>query len=78
VPLRGQIAASESAGILHRDQLRLAEHPREEVQVWIEPVARKLDEVTAIGDLYRFDRFTAPASLWEDLQQRYPELLTTD
>ncbi len=73
-----QIAASETAGILHRDRLRLAEHPREEVRVWIEPVARQLDEVTAIGNLYRFDRFTAPASLWHDLQQRYPELLTTD
>jgi hypothetical protein len=73
-----QIAASETAGILRRDQLRLATHPRDEVRVWIEPVARQLDEVTAIGDLYRFDRFTAPASLWDDLQQRYPELLTTD
>jgi RNA polymerase sigma factor (sigma-70 family) len=73
-----QIAASETAGILHRDHLRLAEHPREEVRVWIEPVARQLDEVTAIGNLYRFDRFAAPASLWNDLQQRYPELLTTD
>jgi hypothetical protein len=30
----------------------------------------------AIGDPYRFDRFTAPARLWDDLQQRYPELLT--
>ena len=56
----------------------LATHPREEVRVWIEPVARQLDDVMAIGDLYRFDRFTAPASLWDDLQQRYPELLTAD
>jgi len=73
-----QIAASERIGILHRDHLPLAEHPREEVRVWIEPVARQLDEVVAIGDLYRFDRFAAPASLWDDLQQRYPELLTAD
>jgi RNA polymerase sigma factor (sigma-70 family) len=71
-----QIAASEAAGILRRDHLPLAEHPREEVRVWIEPVAKQLDEVVAIGDLYRFDRFTAPASLWNDLQKRYPELLT--
>jgi hypothetical protein len=28
--------------------------------VWIEPVAKQLDAVAAIGDLYRFDRFTAP------------------
>jgi RNA polymerase sigma factor (sigma-70 family) len=73
-----QIAASQAAGILRRDHLPLASHPREEARVWIEPVARQLDEVVAIGDLYRFDRFTAPASLWDDLQQRCPELLTTD
>jgi RNA polymerase sigma factor (sigma-70 family) len=71
-----QIAASESGGILRRDHLPLAEHDRREVRVWIEPVARQLDEVVAIGDLYRFDRFAAPASLWDDLQQRYPDLLT--
>ena len=71
-----QITAGLDAGILHRDHLVLAEHPRHEVRVWIEPVARQLDQVVAIGDLYRFDRFAAPASLWDDLQQRYPELLT--
>ncbi len=70
-----QIASSEAAGILRPDHLPLAEHPREEVRVWIEPVAKQLDEVVAIGDLYRFDRFAAPAKLWDDLQQRYPELL---
>lgn len=71
-----QIAAGLDAGILQRDHLVLAERPRHEVRVWIEPVARQLDQVVAIGDLYRFDRFAAPASLWDDLQQRYPELLT--
>ena len=70
-----QIAASEQAGILRRDHLPLAEHPREQVRVWIEPVARQLDEVIAIGDLYRFDRFAAPAALWDDLQRRFPALL---
>jgi hypothetical protein len=63
----GNVGAVE---ILRRDNLRVAEHPREEVRVWIEPVARQLDEVMAIGDLYRFGRFAAPASLWDDLQQR--------
>jgi hypothetical protein len=43
--------------------------------VWIEPVAKQLDAVEAIGDLYRFDRFAAPAELWVDLQARFPELL---
>lgn len=70
-----QIASSEQAGILRRDDLPLAEHARGEVRVWIEPVAKQLDDVVAIGDLYRFDRFTAPEALWDDLQQRYPELL---
>jgi hypothetical protein len=34
-----QIAPSERAGILRRDCWSRAEHPREEVRVWIEPVA---------------------------------------
>ncbi len=70
-----QIRASEEAGILERDHLPLAEHPREEVRVWIEPAAKELDQVVAIGDLYRFDRFVAPAELWEDLERRLPTLL---
>jgi RNA polymerase sigma factor (sigma-70 family) len=70
-----QITASEEAGILRRDDLPLAEHRREEVRVWIDPVAKQLDDVVAIGDLYRFDRFAAPAALWDDLQQRFPGLL---
>jgi hypothetical protein len=28
-------------------------------------------------DLYRFDRFAAPAKVWDDLQARFPELLNT-
>jgi RNA polymerase sigma factor (sigma-70 family) len=70
-----QITASLRAGMIRPDDLPLAIHPREEVRVWIEPYAKQLDEVTAIGDLYRFDRFAAPAALWKDLQDRYPELL---
>ncbi|HVM07719.1 MAG TPA: RNA polymerase sigma factor [Acidimicrobiales bacterium] len=70
-----QIASSERAGILRRDSLPLARHPREEVRVWIEPLAKQLDDVVAIGDLYRFDRFKAPDALWIDLQSRFPELL---
>jgi RNA polymerase sigma factor (sigma-70 family) len=70
-----QITAGLQASILRPDDLQFATHPREETRVWIEPYAKQLDEVTAIGDLYRFDRFTAPAALWQDLQDRYPELL---
>jgi RNA polymerase sigma factor (sigma-70 family) len=72
-----QIASSQAAGILDRDRLPLAGHPREAVRVWIEPVAKQLDAVVAIGDLYRFDRFAAPAQLWEELQARFPDLLTS-
>jgi RNA polymerase sigma factor (sigma-70 family) len=71
-----QIASSEAAGILHRDHLPLARYPREEGRVWLEPVAKQLDSVVAIGDLYRFDRFAAPAELWADLQARFPDLPT--
>jgi RNA polymerase sigma factor (sigma-70 family) len=70
-----QITSSEHAGILRRGDLPLAEHQREEVRVWIEPVAKQLDDVVAIGDLYRFDRFKAPTALWDELQGRFPELL---
>jgi RNA polymerase sigma factor (sigma-70 family) len=72
-----QIASSEAAGILDRDRLPLARHAREEVRVWVEPVAKQLDAVVAIGDLYRFDRFAAPTRLWEELQARFPDLLTS-
>jgi RNA polymerase sigma factor (sigma-70 family) len=70
-----QIASGEAAGIIDRTRLPLARHPRQEVRVWIEPVAKQLDTVAAIGDLYRFDRFAAPTELWNDLQARFPELL---
>ena len=70
-----QIASGEAAGVIDRTRLPLARHPREQLRVWIEPVAKQLDVVVAIGDLYRFDRFAAPAELWNDLQSRFPELL---
>lgn len=70
-----QIASGEAASILDRGHLPLARHSRQEPRVWIEPVAKQLDTVAAIGDLYRFDRFAAPAELWDDLQARFPELL---
>jgi len=70
-----QIASGEAAGVIDRTRLPLARHPRQLPRVWIEPVAKQLDAVAAIGDLYRFDRFAAPAQLWDDLQARFPELL---
>ena len=70
-----QIASGEAAGVIDRAKLPLARHPRQEARVWIEPVAKQLDALDAIGELYRFDRFAAPAELWDDLQERFPELL---
>jgi len=70
-----QIASSVRAGILDPSDLPLARHQRAEVRVWIEPVAKQLDDVLAIGDLYRFDRFTAPAALWDELRGRFADLL---
>ena len=70
-----QITSSVRAGILDPAELPLATHPREEVRAWIEPAAKQLDDVVAIGELYRFDRFKAPAALWRDLQGRFPDLL---
>lgn len=72
-----QIASGEAAGLIDRKRLPLARHPRQEARAWIEPVAKQLDMVGAIGDLYRFDRFAAPAELWNDLEARFPELLTS-
>jgi RNA polymerase sigma factor (sigma-70 family) len=71
-----QITSGEAAGVLDRTRLALARHPRQEARVWIEPVAKQLDTVGAIGDLYRFDRFAAPGELWDELQARFPELLS--
>ena len=70
-----QIAAGEAAGLLDRKRLPLARHPRQATRVWLEPVAKQLDALDAIGELYRFDRFAAPAELWDELQARFPELL---
>jgi RNA polymerase sigma factor (sigma-70 family) len=70
-----QIASGEAAGLIDRRRLPLARHPRREARAWIEPVAKQLDALVAIGDLYRFDRFAAPDELWDDLQARFPELL---
>ena len=72
-----QIASSEDAGILDRSHLSLASWSRGDA-LWIEPIARQLDTVAAIGDLYRFDRFAAPSELWGDFRSRFPELLDTD
>ncbi|MGF1664495.1 MAG: hypothetical protein ACFCVG_18870 [Kineosporiaceae bacterium] len=78
-----QVASGEAAGILDRHRVVLATHPREEAPAAfprsrpLEPEADQLDMVVAIGDLYRRDRWAAPAAVWEDLERRFPDLLTS-
>ena len=70
-----QIASGEAAGILDRARLPLARLVRATRRAYGSSGREQLDMVAAIGDLYRFDRFAAPAQLWDDLQARFPELL---
>jgi hypothetical protein len=51
--------------ILDRRHLPLRRHARCAVRVGIEPPAKQLDTVVAIGDPYGFDRCAAPAQLWD-------------
>jgi hypothetical protein len=67
--------SAEAAGMLDRTRLPHRTAPAPEDPGRIEPTTRQLDAVVAIGDLYRFDRFAAPAELWTNLQARFPELL---
>jgi len=61
------------------DGLRFSRDTDRDVGRTVSPssTAKQLDAVQAIGDLDRFDRFAAPAKLWEDLRTRFPELLTS-
>lgn len=74
-----QIEGGLAAGILDRDNLTFARHPRELAATpavgWLEPAAAQLDLAVAIGELYRADRFAAPGDMWAQVQQACPDLL---
>jgi len=74
-----QIQSGLDLGILDRDRLPLATHPRQpdtpaERQI-LDTVADQIDTAVAIGELYRADRFAAPADVWQRLKHACPDLV---
>jgi RNA polymerase sigma factor (sigma-70 family) len=75
-----QIESSLAAGILDRDDLAFAEHPRTDSGAietgTIERAAAQLDLALAMGEVYRSDpSFAAPQEVWERVQAACPDLL---
>jgi len=75
-----QIDSSIRLGILERGRLVFAAQPRRggdaEARKRLDAVADQIDLAVAIGELYRADRFAAPAEVWAQLQRACPDLLT--
>jgi RNA polymerase sigma factor (sigma-70 family) len=73
-----QIQSSLDLGILDRTNLVLAGHPRRPddraARRRLDAIADQLDTAVAIGELYRADRFAAPAQVWQQVQQACPTL----
>jgi RNA polymerase sigma factor (sigma-70 family) len=75
-----QIESSLAAGILDRENLVFATHPRADsgpIETGtIERAAEQLDQVLAMGEVYRSDpSFAAPRDLWERVRAAFPDLL---
>jgi len=75
-----QIQSGLDAGILERDNLRFATHPRTDSGPidtgTLERAAEQLDLVLAISEVYRSDpTFAAPQEVWERVQAACPDLL---
>jgi RNA polymerase sigma factor (sigma-70 family) len=75
-----QIDSSLKAGILNRDNLMFAEHPRTDAGPietgTIERAAEQLDLALAMSEVYRSDpSFAAPHEVWERVQAACPDLL---
>jgi RNA polymerase sigma factor (sigma-70 family) len=75
-----QIESSLAAGILDRDRLAFARHPREDAGPietgTIERAAEQLDLVLAMGEVYRSDpSFAAPREVWERVRAAAPDLV---
>jgi hypothetical protein len=76
-----QIKSSIAAGILDRDELTFAEHPRTDggpVEIGtIERAAEQLDLALAMSEVYRSDpSFAAPREVWERVRAACPDLLS--
>jgi RNA polymerase sigma factor (sigma-70 family) len=75
-----QIAASLDAGLMERSERgfcnqRIADELSAIDPVLFERAADQIEDVVAIGNLYRSDRFAAPASIWSQLHAAMPDLL---
>jgi RNA polymerase sigma factor (sigma-70 family) len=75
-----QIEGSLAAGIMDREQLLFAQHPRNDsgsIETGtIERAANQLDLALAMSEVYRSDpSFAAPREVWERLQAACPDLL---
>jgi RNA polymerase sigma factor (sigma-70 family) len=75
-----QIESSLAAGILDRDNLMFAGHPRTDsgpIETGtIERAAEQLDLALAMSEVYRSDpSFAAPHDVWERVQAACPDLL---
>jgi RNA polymerase sigma factor (sigma-70 family) len=77
-----QVEASLDAGLMERsDRAFCGQRIREEVST-IDPelfarAADQIEDVVAIGSLYRRDRFAAPTEIWAQLHAAMPDLLDT-
>jgi hypothetical protein len=54
--------------------LPFTDHPRLADNATFVRAANELDDRDAIGSLYRYDRFAAPASVWTEIQLAFPKL----
>ncbi len=75
-----QIESSLAAGIMDRDNLTFAEHPRSDsgpIETdTIERAADQLDLALAMSEVYRSDpSFAAPREVWQRVQAACPDLL---
>jgi RNA polymerase sigma factor (sigma-70 family) len=75
-----QIEGSFAAGILDRENLAFAEHPRTDggpIEIGtIERAAEQLDLALAMSEVYRSDpSFAAPRQVWERVRAACPDLL---
>lgn len=75
-----QVESSIKLGVLKREDLKLATHPRRNPQPiqtdTIERAAKQLDLASAMAEVYQSDpEFLAPQQVYEQLQQAAPDLL---
>ena len=69
-----QIEASIATGLVDPARLALANHPVVADSEVFERATEELDELVAIGNLYRADRFAAPSEVWVNVKRAFPAL----